>query len=101
MHFFAGNEKQAHAFLALGLHLSFAGPITFADEYDKVIEATPIERILIETDAPFATPVPYRGKRNEPAYVIGVAEKIARVKNMQLNEVALKTTQNARELFHI
>ncbi|HEY4511078.1 MAG TPA: TatD family hydrolase [Candidatus Paceibacterota bacterium] len=101
MHFFAGTEEQARDLLGRGFYLSFAGPVTFAAEYDRVIQMTPMDRLLIETDAPFAAPSPYRGKRNEPAYVVGVAKKIATVKGISLEKVASATTQNARELFKI
>jgi TatD DNase family protein len=101
MHFFAGTEEQAQAFLDLGLYLSFAGPVTFTEEYDRVIEMTPLGHLLIETDAPFAAPAPYRGRRNEPAYIVEVAKKVASVKEISVEEVADVTTQNARTLFNI
>ncbi len=101
MHFFQGDSATARKFLDLGGYISFAGPITFAVEYDEVIKIVPIDRILIETDSPYASPEPWRGKRNEPAYVIKVAEKIAKVKNLTLEEVAEITTKNAKKLFKI
>ena len=101
MHFFAGTVEHARTFLDMGLYLSFAGPVTFTDEYDRVIEQTPLERLLIETDAPFAAPAPYRGRRNEPAYVVEVAKKIAAVKKVELERVAEQTTANAKALFNL
>lgn len=101
MHFFAGTEDEAQSFLDLGMYISFAGPVTFTEEYDRVIEATPLDRLLIETDAPFAAPAPYRGKRNEPAYVMEVAKKIAEVKSVSVEKVAEQTKENAMELFSL
>ncbi len=75
--------------------------ITFKNELPKLIEKIPIEKIVIETDSPYLTPVPNRGKRNEPAMVKIVAEKIAEIKNISLNEVAKITTKNAEKLFGI
>jgi len=101
MHFFAGTKEQAQAFLDLGMYVSFAGPVTFTEEYDRVITAVPLEKILIETDSPFAAPAPYRGKRNEPAYVVEVAKKVAAVKRISVEDIAVQTTQNAKDLFKI
>ena len=69
VHFFAGGLKEAKAFLDFGFTLSFTGVITFTHDYDEVIKSTPIDMIMTETDSPYVTPVPYRGKRNEPVYV--------------------------------
>ncbi len=101
VHSFMGRWSQAEKFLEMDFHISFTGLITYARDYDKVIKNTPLDRILIETDSPYLTPVPYRGKRNEPAYVKYVAEKIAEVKGLEYKEVAEQTTKNARELFGI
>ena len=101
IHFFSGSLEQAEKYLELGFMLSFAGPITFTQEYDRVIQMVPFNKILIETDAPFATPIPYRGKRNEPAYVIEIAKKIAEIKNMSFEEVAKQTTGNAIKVFSL
>lgn len=100
-HSFSGNWKQARQYRELGFKIAFNGIITFARDYDKVILDTPLEDILIETDCPFLTPVPCRGKRNEPMYVIEVAKKLAELKNISLEEVAERTTENAREFFGI
>jgi TatD DNase family protein len=85
----------------MGFYLSFNGIVTFARDYDKVIKYMPLERLLIETDCPYLTPVPYRGKRNEPLYVRYVAEKIAELRGISFEEVARVTTENARKLFNI
>src|SRR3989344_7414503 len=74
MHFFTGNYEQAKQYIDLGFYISFSGVITFASEYEELVRKLPLDKILIETDAPYATPVPYRGQRNEPSYVIETAK---------------------------
>ena len=100
-HFFAGTKEIADQFLTLGFHISFSGVITFVPEYEDVVRHVPLERILSETDAPFAAPAPYRGKRNEPAYVIEIVKKIAEIKQLQLETVEVQLLQNVRNLFAI
>ena len=92
---------MAKKFLDLGFYISFAGPITFAPEYKEIVEFVPIDRILIETDAPFVAPTPHRGKRNEPSHVEFVARKIAEIKGLEFEEVARQTTENAKKLFNL
>lgn len=99
IHFFSGTWEQAQKYFELGLTISFAGPTTFADQYDETIKNSPIDKIMIETDAPFAAPAPYRSKRNEPSYVIEIAKKIAEIKNMKTEDVLATTTSNAMRLF--
>lgn len=99
IHFFSGNLNQAKKLLDLGFFISFTGLITFVRDYDKIIQFVPLDRILIETDAPFVAPVPYRGQRNEPAYVIETAKKIAEIRNMSFNEAAEQFSKNALNLF--
>jgi TatD DNase family protein len=103
IHCFTGNYDAASAYLDLGFYISFTGIITFknADELRDVVRRVPLERMLVETDSPYLTPVPHRGKRNEPAYVRWVAEMIARIKAICLEEVAETTTGNAAALFKI
>lgn len=101
IHSFSGRWSQAEEYFELGFYISFNGLITFARDYDKVIKNAPLERLLIETDCPYLTPVPYRGKRNEPSYVKYVAEKIAEIKGVSFEEVAQITTENAKKLFNI
>lgn len=101
IHSFTGNAEEAKQFLDLGLYLGFNGIITFARQYDEVVRATPLDKILLETDAPYLTPKPYRGKRNEPAYVIEVAKKVAELKNESLERVIEQTTNNCQKLFNI
>ena len=103
MHCFSGSRELAAQFLHLGLYISFAGPITFSNavKLREVASDVPIDRILIETDSPYLTPQPYRGKRNEPSYVKKVGEKLAEVKGISVNEAKQITAGNARSLFGI
>jgi len=97
-HFFSGSKEIAKKFLDLGFYISFAGPITYSEEYIETIKYVPMDKILTETDSPFAAPVPYRGKRNEPAFVEYVARRIALWKDLSFEEVAKQTTENAAKL---
>ena len=99
MHFFTGTGELAQQYLNLGCFLSFPGPITYTDMYDESIRITPLERMLIETDSPFAAPVPHRGKRNEPVYVEHVAAKIAAVKGASAEEVTSQINLTAQRIF--
>lgn len=99
IHFFSGSIDDARKLIDLGFFLGFGGVITFAKEYEAVVRYAPLDRILLETDAPYVAPVPYRGKRNEPAYVVEVAKKIAELKAVPFEEVARQTTENALALF--
>jgi TatD DNase family protein len=101
LHSFFESIGVAQQAIGLGYSIGFTGPITFkkADREREVAQEVPIDRILIETDAPFLTPEPHRGKRNEPAYVKHVAEMIAQVKGLTFDEVARQTTLNAEKLF--
>jgi TatD DNase family protein len=103
IHCFTGNYEAAREYLDLGFYLSFTGIITFknAEPLREVVRRVPLEKMLVETDSPYLTPVPHRGKRNEPAYVRFVAETVARVKGVSLEEVARVTSRNVRELFRI
>lgn len=101
-HCFLGSRAQAKKFLDLGFYISFTGIITFKNanlELIKVVREAPLEMILTETDAPYLAPHPYRGQRNEPAYVVATAKKIAEVKGLTLEEVDGVTTKAAGELF--
>lgn len=100
-HSFTGTIDEARGYLDLGFYLGFNGIITFARTYDDVVRAVPLDRILLETDAPLLTPEPYRGKPNEPAFVIEVAKKLAELKSISLEEVIEQTTQNCKLLFKI
>jgi TatD DNase family protein len=103
IHCFTGNYEAACVYLDLGFYLSFTGIITFkkAEPLREVLRQLPLDRILVETDSPYLTPVPHRGKRNEPAYVRLVAETVAEVKGISLEEIAEITTRNVLGLFRI
>ncbi len=102
-HCFSGDDALARQCLDMGFYVSIAGTITFpkATVMRDVVKRIPLDRLLIETDAPFLAPVPHRGKRNEPAYVIHVAQKVAEVKGIPAAEVARCTQKNARALFKL
>lgn len=103
MHSFSGDTEWMARFLDLGMHISISGVVTFkkAIEVQEVAAAVPFDKLLIETDAPYLAPVPYRGKRNEPGYTRYVAERVAELRETTLAEVAEKTRQNAHKLFRI
>ena len=101
MHCFAEDLETAEAAIDLGFYISFSGILTFKSAQDlrEVAKQIPTERILIETDSPYLTPVPYRGKPNSPAYTYYVAEKHAEIRNTTIGEIAKVTTQNFNQLF--
>ena len=101
MHCFTESLAVAERAIEMRFQISISGIVTFknASMLRSVVEALPLERLLIETDAPYLAPVPFRGKTNEPAYVRLVAEQVARVKRVPFDEVARKTTKNFFELF--
>ncbi|PHQ80703.1 MAG: TatD family deoxyribonuclease [Coxiella sp. (in: Bacteria)] len=103
MHCFTESWEMAQAALELGFYISFSGIVTFknAKELQDVATRVPLERILIETDSPYLTPTPFRGKPNEPQYVRYVAEKIAELKNVSFDEVAQQSTRNFQSLFNL
>lgn len=101
IHSFSGRWSQAQEYLKMGFYLGFNGIITFARDYDRVVKEMPLDRLLLETDCPYLTPEPFRGKRNEPRYVKFVAQKVAELKSVSLEEVAEATTKNAKGLFEI
>ncbi|PRO64385.1 TatD family hydrolase [Alkalicoccus urumqiensis] len=101
MHCFQGDEAMAARCLDMNFYISFGGPVTFKNaKLPKEVAVTiPDDRLLVETDAPFLAPHPYRGKRNEPAYVTLVAEKLAELRGVSYDELASQTTKNAERLF--
>jgi len=101
VHFFAGDVATAREFIDLGFTVSFTGVITFARNYDEVICSLPLESILSETDAPFVAPVPYRGKRNEPAYVLEVVKKLAEIRGEDVEKVRIQLLENTRRIFAV
>ncbi|MBM3204699.1 TatD family deoxyribonuclease [Candidatus Uhrbacteria bacterium] len=109
VHSFTGTWKEAEPLLELGMSIAVNGIATFPprknanteDQIDRTIERIPLDRLLIETDAPYLAPVPYRGKRNEPAWVEEVAQHVARVRGISLEAVAEATTKNCIKLFDL
>jgi len=99
VHFFAGDWDIAQQFLDLGFTLSFTGVITFTHDYDEIVRNAPLDMILSETDAPYVTPVPYRGKRNEPAYVVETVRAIAEIRAADPKAVRLQLLLNAQRVF--
>jgi len=99
VHFFAGTWEEAKLFLNLGFTLSFTGVITFADNYNEVIKNVPLNMIMVETDAPYVAPVPFRGKRNTPLYVKEVAKRISEIRGEDFEKVRVALVQNAMRLF--
>jgi TatD DNase family protein len=101
MHCWAGNKEEAELALSRGFMLGFGGMITFknAEWLRNIAKNAPIDRIVLETDAPYLAPTPYRGKRNEPLYVLNVAEKLAEIKKMPIELLTQETGSNARRLF--
>jgi TatD DNase family protein len=102
-HCFSGNVQQAEQVIASGnFMLGIGGVVTFKNSgLDKVVEAIDLKHLVLETDGPYLAPTPYRGKRNEPHYLLLIAKKIAEIKNISIEEVAARTTQNAKTLFGV
>lgn len=101
IHFFTGTAEDAKRLLELGFSFTFGGVVTFARDYDAALAMLPIENILSETDAPYVSPAPYRGKRNEPAYVAEVVKKLAGLKGVGVEEMAEAIRANAKRVFGI
>ncbi|MEI8123569.1 MAG: TatD family hydrolase [bacterium] len=101
LHFFTSSLNNAKRFIDLGFTISFPGIITYVRDLDKVIRNIPLEKMHAETDSPYAAPVPHRGERNEPAYVIEVYKKIAEIRGEDFEKVRLQLLLNAKKLFGI
>ena len=103
LHCYSGSAEMAKEFVKLGLHISVGGVSTFknAEKIKQVAKEIPLDKILLETDCPYLTPHPYRGKRNEPAYIPLIAKNLAEIKGVDVEEIEKITTQNARRLFKI
>ncbi len=103
MHCFDGGPADLHPFLEWGFYVSFSGIVTYAkrDDLRRAAREVPLERLLVETDAPFLAPVPVRGRMNEPVFVLHTARKLAEVRGITLEELAAATTSNARSLFRL
>ena len=103
MHCFSGSAQLAQQAVDLGFSISFSGIVTFkkAEELREVAKLVPLDRLLIETDCPYLTPIPFRGKRNEPAYVVEVARCLAGLRGLEIEELAEITTNNFRRMFNL
>lgn len=103
LHCFSASPEMAKEYIKLGYYISLGGPVTFknARVVREVAEVVPLDRLLIETDCPYLTPEPYRGKRNEPIFVKYVAEKLAEIKGISYEELVSQTNRNTKELFRI
>lgn len=101
IHFFSQTIGIAREYFGLDFTISFTGVITFSREYDEVIRLAPLDRIMAETDSPYVTPIPYRGKRNEPIFVEEVVRKIAEIRNEDFETVRVATVQNALRIFDL
>lgn len=101
IHFFSGTKEEAKKLLDMGFYCTFGGVVTFTHAYDETIKFIPLDKILSETDAPYVAPVPYRGKRNEPLYVIEVVKKLAEIKNVSIEKMAEEILKNAKQIFFL
>lgn len=103
IHCFTGDEEAAARYLALGFELSISGLITYkkTEAIQAAVKLTPVDRLMIETDCPYLAPVPYRGKKNEPAYVSQTARKVAELKGLQAEELALAAARNTARLLSL
>jgi len=101
VHFFTGKLATAQKFIELGFTISFVGLITYVNDFDKIIRGLPSESLQAETDSPYVAPVPYRGQRNEPSYVVEVYKKIAEIRGEDPEMVRLQLLENARRVFEI
>jgi TatD DNase family protein len=103
IHCFTGDAGAARAYLDLGLFVSVAGVVTFkaAEAVREAVKLVPGDRLLVETDCPFLAPVPHRGRRNEPAFVVETARRVAEIRGTSLEELARETTANAKRLFRL
>ena len=100
MHCFGGSVQEAQRAVEMGFHLGIGGVVTFKNAtMVEVVKAIPLDKLLLETDAPYLSPVPYRGKRNESIYIPLIAQRVAEIKGVAIEEVARQTTANAAELF--
>ena len=99
-HCFSGSKESAKQIIGMGFHLGLGGVLTYKNAgVAEAIKDIPMEWLVLETDAPYLSPVPYRGKKNEPAFIIEVAKKLAEIKNIPLHEVAEMTSRNAEKVF--
>jgi TatD DNase family protein len=103
IHCFSGDYEMAKECMEMGFYISIPGSITFknAESFREIVKRIPLESLLVETDAPFLAPVPFRGKRNEPSYIRYTAQKVAEIKKVSFEKVAEATTENALRVYHL
>ena len=101
IHFFTGTLDNAKKLLEMGFYFTFGGLITFNRSFDEIIKFLPLDKILLETDAPFVAPIPYRGQKNEPFYIIEIAKKMAEIKGVSFEDICDQTTENVRVVFRL
>ena len=103
IHCFSGDYKLAKTFINMGYYISIPGTVTFnnANQTQDVVRRVPLNRLLLETDAPFLAPLPHRGKRNEPSYIIHTAQKIAKLRGISFEEISYQTSKNVCQLFNL
>ena len=103
MHCYTGSSEMAKRFMELGYYISISGAVTFKNAVNvrEMVKTIPLDNLLVETDSPYLTPEPNRGKRNEPKYVRFTAEKVAELKEMEINDLIYNTNSNVRNLFSI
>jgi TatD DNase family protein len=99
LHTFSGTWKEAERFLDIGFYISFSGVLTYSKKAKEVALKTPFDRILIETDSPYLAPIPYKGQRNEPSYILRTVEELSRLKGSPIEKTAEITTENFISLF--
>lgn len=100
-HCFTGSLEEAEKVLERDYYISLSGVITFSKNMKKVVKALPMDKVMVETDSPFLTPNPHRGKRNEPVYVKHIGEKLAEIKGLDVEEVKIQTCKNVKKFFRI
>ena len=103
IHCFTGDSKMAGEMLELGFYISASGIITFKNAFDlrETFKTIPNDRLLVETDSPYLAPVPYRGRENQPAFVVQVAKQLSEIKEMDFSEIANITSNNFKQLFDL
>jgi TatD DNase family protein len=101
IHSFNGSVAQARTYTDAGLYLGFNAIVTYAPAYEEMVKSVPMNRILLETDAPYLAPAPYRGRRNDPSYIEGVGNYLAQLKGISVEELLAATTENAKSLLDI
>jgi len=98
-HFFAGTADELDQIIEMGFYISFTGVVTFAKEYEDIVKRVPLDRFMIETDCPYVAPVPHRGKRNEPSFVVEMAKKIAEIRGEDEDVMAAQILENTKQFF--